>query len=390
MKNGQKVKTFGFVCDADPFNDRFAWSGTLYKIREGLERAGFKVVWIPVRTNSIAERLYRRVYIKIKTVFWGGGKNIVLNTHRPFIAKVQAHTIRMDEKYKSCDAFFFPGGGQRMLYMDLLGKPTIYYTDATFHIMVDYYWKNLNEKEMKESMELEKRAVNSASLNIRSSQWAADSVVHDCGCEPQKSFVLEFGANIDSNDIEPIQPYTRGRLNVFFSGVDWGRKGGEIAVLTVMELRNLGVDAHLIIAGIKKLPDGIADYDFVENVGFLNKNDPVSYKKYIDCWKRSHLFLLPTQAECSAIVYCESAGFGVPAYTYLTGGTADYVKDGVNGRTFCLGTSANEIAKKIKDDIENGNMPLFHKGAIEMFEKRLSWTAWSKRFKEIVERSNLF
>ena len=139
MEQKKSKKTFGFVSEANPFIDRFAWSGTLYKIREGLERAGFRVVWIPVRTNSFAERLYRRVYIKLKTMLFCKGKNIVLNTHRPFIAKMQARTIRMDETYKSCDAFFFPGGAQRMLFMNLLGKPSVYYTDATFHIMVDYY-----------------------------------------------------------------------------------------------------------------------------------------------------------------------------------------------------------------------------------------------------------
>ena len=381
------IKTFGFVSAYNPFEDRFAWSGTLYKIRQGIQNAGFDVVWFPINANTGMEKIYK-IAMKLKQKLTG--KNILLGEHRPFICKLQAHSVKIDENYRKCDAFFFAGGAQRALFMDLMNKPVVYYTDATFHIMIDYYWKNLSQKEMEISKNLEKKATNLATINIRSSKWAADSVVNDCGFDASKNFVLEFGANIDSCDIKPIAPFIKGKLNVFFSGVDWVRKGGDVAVDVILCLRKMGVDANLIIAGIKNIPEKIRRYDFICNVGFLDKNNPDSYKKYVECWKKSHLLLLPTQAECSAIVYCEAAGFGVPAYTYLTGGTADYVKDGVNGRTFAPGTSAADIAKKIKEDVDSGNLLHFHRDALKLYENKLSWTAWSKRFKDIIERSNFF
>lgn len=378
----ENSKTFGFVCEFNPFEDRYAWSGTLFKIREGLQNAGFNVLWIPVKSNTFVERVYK-VLKKLEQKITG--KNILLGVHRPFISKIQAKTIACDENYKKCDAFFFAGGAQRALYMNLMTKPVVYYTDATFHIMVDYYWKNLKKREMKISMDLEKDATNIATINIRSSRWAADSVVKDCGYDSAKTFVLEFGPNIDVCDISPVEPYSGGRLNVFFSGVDWNRKGGDIAVETVLFLRKMGIDANLTIAGIKQLPEKYSNFNFIQNVGFLNKNNHDDYRRYIDCWKNSHIFLLPTQAECSAIVYCEAAGFGVPVYTYLTGGTADYVDDGVNGRTFEKMTSARNIAKKIKEDVDSGNLLKFHNEALKMYEEKLSWDAWSMRFKKIAE-----
>lgn len=34
------MKTIGYVTAADPFHDRKAWSGTIYKVREAIENAG--------------------------------------------------------------------------------------------------------------------------------------------------------------------------------------------------------------------------------------------------------------------------------------------------------------------------------------------------------------
>lgn len=42
--------TFGYVSKANPFIDRKAWSGTIFKIRESIEQAGYTVRWIPYTT----------------------------------------------------------------------------------------------------------------------------------------------------------------------------------------------------------------------------------------------------------------------------------------------------------------------------------------------------
>ncbi len=38
------MKTIGYVTAADPFHDRKAWSGTIYKVREAIENAGVQCV----------------------------------------------------------------------------------------------------------------------------------------------------------------------------------------------------------------------------------------------------------------------------------------------------------------------------------------------------------
>lgn len=373
--------TIGYICESNPFMDRKAWSGTIYKIRESIEKAGFEVVWIPFNNSNKLARFSEKLRWKLYDIL--GKKQILGGTH--FLPELYAYSksIKRDTTFNKCDILFFPRGGQIGLFLNT-NKPIIYYSDATAQVMVDYYWKNCHPLSVKMACYLEKKASQKAYLNLRSSQWAINSVINDCKCPTSHSIVLEFGANIDATDITPITPYKKGTLNILFSGVDWERKGGDIAVETVKILRTKGIDAILHIVGIKELPEKYNNYGFISNHGFLNKNYPEDYKKYIEIFRNCHIMLLPTQAECSAIVYCEAAGFGLPTYTYATGGTESYVLNGVNGHTLPPSLQANDFADYILEDIEHEKMPSFHEGALKLYSEKLSWSAWSKRFKRIM------
>ena len=64
---------------------------------------------------------------------------------------------------------------------------------------------------------------------------------------------IEFGANIDNQDVvEHTFNYT-DHLHVLFLGVDWVRKGGEIAVKTCRLLNGNGIKTTLHVVGIKNL-----------------------------------------------------------------------------------------------------------------------------------------
>lgn len=258
--------------------------------------------------------------------------------------------------------------------------------------MVGYYWKKkLPLRTIEHGEECERAGINCAALNLRSSHWAAESVVNDYGYDPNKTYVIEFGANIDDSDLLPATlKYTEGEtVNVLFSGVEWKRKGGDIAVETVRLLNEQGVKARLIIVGIKKLPQQYVGLPYVEYVGFLNKNNPEQYRRYVQLWREATLFLLPTQAECSAIVYCEASAYGVPVFTYNTGGTGDYVIDGVNGYKLSLSDGAAEFAACIKRNLNAASLQTLHEGGLRLYKEKLSWSAWSRRFKKIMEENGM-
>ena len=211
------------------------------------------------------------------------------------------------------------------------------------------------------------------------------------GYDPKKTYVIEFGANIDDTDLVPnTRKYTAGEpVTILFSGVEWKRKGGDIAVETVRQLNEQGIRARLVIAGIRELPRQYEGLPYIDYVGFLNKNDPEQYRRYVQLWQEAHLFLLPTRAECSAIVYCEASAYGVPIFTYDTGGTGDYVIDGVNGYRLPLSAAAADFAACIKRNLNAASLQALHEGGLRMYKEKLSWKAWSRRFREIMEENGM-
>lgn len=221
-----------------------------------------------------------------------------------------------------------------------------------------------------------------------SSQWAIDSAISHYNQSSAKCNVLEFGANLDDKDIVKSDKYEKGDvLNVLFSGVNWERKGAAIAIDTVKELINTGINAKLLLVDIK--PDDIpADYrnlPWVEYLGFMNNNIPEQYRRYVDAIKRSHLLLLPTSAECSAIVFSEAAAYGLPVFTYDTGGIGNYVIDGYNGYRLRFGASANDFSVKIKETLSGGKFTKLSENALRLYVDNLSWSAWSRRCRRIIE-----
>ena len=374
--------TFGYVSKANPFIDRKAWSGTIFKIRESIEQAGYTVRWIPYTTPFFSKFILGLYHLYAKLT----GKNIVYS-HIPLIARMEAHSI--DKKLiAGCDMLFFSGGSQVLSRIET-DKPVFYLSDATFELMVDYYWPNLAACSVRYGNTIEQRALDKASVIIHSSEWASNSARDYYHIPASKLNVIEFGANIDENKIQtPVKQEFAGGgylLRILFSGVDWERKGGEIAVDTVMQLNAAGIRATLYVAGIKDLPQKHRDNPHVKNIGFLNKNIPEQYHQYVQLWQQADILLLPTRAECSAIVYCEAAAHGIPVFTTDTGGIANYVVNGVNGYRLPLTGTGADFANKIKECICKQEFSGLSENARRLYKEKLSWPAWSSRFAEMVE-----
>lgn len=368
--------TIGYVSKENPFIDRKAWSGTIFKIREGIENAGFKVIWIPYKVNQL-----KLTILKILIKIFCGKK--ALTTQNKFYYKLCAQSIEVD-KIKECDYLFFPGGAQIGVFLNTK-KPIIYYTDASFKQMINYYWHNQSEWVLKQGDSMEKKAIKNSYINIRSSKWAADSVITDYEGNPKRNYIIEFGANIDDKDIIHCKTYKNNEtLNILFSGVDWERKGGDIAVKSVQLLNQRGIKTNLFITGISCLPTQYQNLPYIKNLGFLNKNIPEQYQQYINVISNSHIFLLPTKAECSAIVFCEASAFGLPIFTYNTGGLANYILDGVNGYKLPLKATATDFTNIIIECIKNNELEKLHYGGINLYHNVFNWKVWANKFKEII------
>ena len=386
-------KVIGFVSDYDPFHNKVAWSGTVYKLREAVEMAGFEVRWIPYNTRLRNRLLDYSVmgwnFLIHSTNSWKYmpcRKRLMSRFHFRPLAKAWAKEIDKCPEIKKCDYLFFPRGAQIALFSKS-GKPFVNVSGYVVPDMLGYYYHNITKKSKQMAIEMDAEAAQKAFVNIRSSKWANDGLLNYYHCDSSKCHILEFGPNIDTKDIKKGQTYNGGQLKILFSGVTWGRKGGNIAVKAVEKLRSNGIDAQLIVVGPKKLPKICKGKDYIDFIGYLNKNKVEDYNKYLSLYERAHIFLLPTKAECGAIVYSEAAAAGLPCYTYLTGGAGNYVVNGVNGFALPEGASADAFAEQILNDINTGRMPSLHEGALKLFNEHLSWEAWAKGFSKIMQET---
>lgn len=380
LKNEKIMKVIGYVSVANPFEDRKAWSGTIFKIREELENAGYNVVWIPIKLGF----LYRFANILSRFIYGKGPRE-----HGNFLTWIRAVSTSW-ELIGTCDYLFFPGDCQITKYRKV-DKPIIYYSDATFKQMIGYYWKDLSGLLLREGDRNERIAYDNSTIIIKSSHWAINSVVTDYQQKTSKCHVLEFGANIDERDIVKTDIYHGGPVNILFSGVEWERKGADIAIDTVKELNRKGVEAKLFLVGIKEenIPEKYKNISCVDYIGFLNKNIPEQYQKLITIMGRCNLFLLPTKTECAGIVLCEASAFGLPIFTFDTGGIGNYVIDGMNGYKLTMDADANAFATKIKEAIETNELLKLREGCLNFYEEKLNWKAWANNFKKLMNDAML-
>ena len=370
-----KIKV-GFIGWYSP-EDKKALSGTPHKMSDLLKSIGCEVTWIKIE-KSMNYLLYQKLMGAIGKI---STKRLDC-THSVIGAMLQSKTINMSA-VQQCDVLFAPFCCEA-LYSLRTDKPIIYLSDATFNIMVDYYFKGLSAYAIKQGNKVEQRAMDRSKAIIVSSQWAANSAINDYHQEPSKVHVIEYGANIDDKDIIEKECVCEGHLHVLFLGVDWRRKGGQIAVEACKWLNENGVPATLHIVGIRELDDSIKQLPYIDYVGFLNKNVPEEYNHLVQVIKKCHCLLLPTLAECSAIAFCESSANGLPVFSHLTGGVGNYIYNGRNGYLLPLGSTGADFGVQIKACLERGELERMSMTARDVYREKLNWNVWAQKVEVII------
>jgi glycosyltransferase involved in cell wall biosynthesis len=206
------------------------------------------------------------------------------------------------------DWIFCPG---TIPIAELTGKtPVAFWTDATFAQMIDLYpeFQSLTRRTIADGNRLEQKALDRADLAIYASDWAARSAIADYGADRAKVKVLPFGANLPvertERDVDRIIANRRGDIcRLLFVGVDWKRKGGDIAMKIAKRLQQNGVNCQLTIVGsTPEIPSSMGD--IVDVVGFVSKNTPEGRDQLEQLFASSHFLVMPSRAECFGVVFC--------------------------------------------------------------------------------------
>lgn len=373
--------TIGFMA-SNPLEDKRVYSGTMYSMAKALEGTGAKVVRIPVDSSSLLRKLYLKAVKEVGRFF----PSLKGRLSKRLVWKSRIAARKLDMSIiEKCDVIFAPMHSGTLFSLET-SKPIVYLSDATFHAMIDYYWFDFPQRDLEEGELIEKTAIEKAAALIYPCRWAADSAVNDYGQSREKITLAYFGPNLDVSKISPHVFSFDGHLDLLFVGVDWKRKGGDIAVGACKWLNENGVDATLHVVGIKSLDPSISSLPYVANHGFLNKNNPEEYSKIMSLYNQADCFLLPTLAECTGISFCEASTYGLPCFTHDTGGVSDYVLEGESGRLLPLGSTGEDFGRVIKNSVESGEMEQFSKGARRVVAERLSWDLWAETVAGVIEK----
>ncbi len=360
------------------------WSGLGSYILRSLEAAGVQASTI----GNLAEvdlplisRLKRACYTKASSKRYLTDRDPTIL--RSYAAQVQKQLDRLDT-----DVVFSPGTVP-IAYLKT-DKPIVFYTDATFAGMLDFYpwFTNLSRESIKQGNRMEQQALTKCRLAIYASQWAADSAIKYYDVDPAKVKVVPFGANMtcdrDEQDIARLanqKPMDTCKLLLL--GVDWHRKGGPRALEVAKQLTDSGLPTELHVVGIEELP---VSSPLIVNHGFISKKTDEGQKRLDQLLSESHFLILPSVAECFGIVFSEASSFGLASLATRVGGIPTAVHEGRNGWTFDLQDGADAYCQQIQRLMSSKaaytDMAL---SSFREYKDRLNWDASGKRICELIQ-----
>ena len=367
--------------------DRRSWSGTQYYMAQALQRyCGDVKALGPIRPRTMLPRKILRKAVKAVT-----GKEYLF-THTTSFAKETARIAEQRLANNCFDLVFVPASSSQVAYLNT-NIPVIYLSDTTFSAILNYYpeFSGLSQTIIQQANIIEQLAIDKASLILYSSSWAAESACKDYHADRSKVHVVPFGANLefppDKDRVLNKIPSTVCKL--LFVGVDWVKKGGNIAFETLVELERLGVSAELTVVGCT--PPKRLRHSNLRVLPFLNKNDADERQQLETLYLQSDLFFLPTRADCSPIVLCEANAFALPAISTRTGGVPEIVRSGENGLLLPHNATGTEYAQVIAElYADKGRLQQMQHRSRQAFDTYLNWDAWGNAVANLLKKFSAY
>jgi len=368
----------------DPDNIK-SWSGLPFFIRRALENAGLEVVTMPLVEDTDGGGQWTRfLYWR-----WLRGKRYLRHCESKFLLSY-ARQLERHLAENPVDMVFSPSTW--MLACLETNLPVVFWTDACFAGMLEFYgsFTDLAPPSIQAGNIIEQAALDRCTRAIYSSDWAAQTAAQSYHIESSRIAVVSFGGNLlEPPTVEEARGGVRARdmaqCNLLLVGVDWLRKGGDLAVETVEALNAAGLNARLTVVGCQP-PSSRRLPACVEIIPFIGKDTIEDRRRLGEIFKRSHFFVMPSRAEAYGLAFAEASAFGVPCLATKVGGLPSVVIDDVNGRLFPLEAGGAEYAdyilKYMRDPVRYHQLAL---RTAEDADTRLSWDAAGRKVAEILK-----
>jgi glycosyltransferase involved in cell wall biosynthesis len=228
------------------------------------------------------------------------------------------------------DAIFFHTQVASLFSTSIMRRiPSIVSLDAT-PINYDTVGRYYNHRQAgdgfvdRQKYRLNQRALHTASALVSWSDWTRRSLVDDYGVDSSRIRVIAPGAAPEFFRIgEHRQPrFERDRrVRVLFVGGDFDRKGGRLLLECIRGPLGERCELHLVTG---------ADVPAQPNVHVhrgLAPNSPELLQQFAG----ADLFVLPTLADCLAVVLMEATAAGLPVITTDVGALREAIVPGDSG-----------------------------------------------------------
>jgi glycosyltransferase involved in cell wall biosynthesis len=169
-----------------------------------------------------------------------------------------------------------------------------------------------------------------ARLIVPWSHWTKGSLLRDYGVPEEKIVVLPPGVDVErwapppAGLREALLESGKCLPRILFVGGDFERKGGPLLLEWFLARGQGRCELHMVTRTPPKLAAPMAGLHLHTN---LEANDPQLMRLYVE----SHVFVLPTLADCFGMASIEAMATGLPVITTNVGGVPDIIDDGKQG-----------------------------------------------------------
>jgi len=370
-----------FLTSQDPL-DRKSWSGLYYYMAKTLGRYCGNVT--PLGPVNLRQIFLGKILNKLSRLLFNTTYN---NSHTLSLARKYARIFQKKLSAEHFDLIFAPSASVEIALLEA-EPPIVTFQGSTFAQMDGYYscFTNFPTRARREGNLVESLAISKSRLALFPSQWAARSAIHDYHADPGKVHVIPYGANLDEPPSREaiLAKKKSDRCRLLFLGVEWDRKGGDIAFETLAKLEEMKLPSQLTVCGC--VPPKRIAHQNLKVIPFLNKNIPAQRAELHELLLSSDFLLLPTKAECLGIVFCEASAYGLPIITTETGGIPEVVKSGENGYLLPQGAVAADYARVIYEIFwDERRYYELVRSSRAAYQERLNWDAWGRKVRQLLD-----
>jgi glycosyltransferase involved in cell wall biosynthesis len=364
-------------------SDLHAWSGLGNHVLRALQNSGFQIECIGNLRNryTFVLRVKKVLYSMVLSKNYHRDREPI--SLRDYAAQVENALANI------CSEIVFSPGTIPIAYLRT-EKPIIFWTGSTFAGMIDFYpdYSNLCAETIRDGNRMEQLALSKCRLAIYASEWAANTAIQNYDVDPAKVKVVPWGANVNGNrNMKEIEIMLNSKniesCKLLFVGVEWFRKGGDIALSVADTLNQRGIRAELHVVGCNppgKLPA------FVKQHGFISKKTEAGRNLMDKLMTEAHFLIVPSRAECFGVVFAEASSYGLPSLATNVGGIPSAIRDGKNGQTFSLDVDPNEycdfIERLMSEKEEYTKLAL---SSFREYSERLNWASSGEKVHELIQ-----